>query len=155
MPRKNNSARRRNQGGFRNRRQKGQPRVPDPKIPRVKVEDLVLPDGQCNFPNPRKKKAFFATAEKAARALRQAQHQRARTGSRHVEKRFYKCPEGGCGGYHLTSRETFDESTWNAAKSPNPPGGKHARSDDRRPVSMDRSRPAMADSAPREEGASQ
>lgn len=78
-------------------------------LPRPSVEEMVLPDGQCTFMTPRKPKARFATEEKAAKALRQAQRLRAAQGSVHVEKRFYACPEGGCGGFHLTSREQFDE----------------------------------------------
>ncbi len=67
-----------------------------------------MPDGQCSFQG--KPKARFATKEKAAAALKQAQQQRARVGSTHVEKRYFACPEGGCGGFHLTSRESFDDS---------------------------------------------
>lgn len=81
-------------------------------LPRTKVEDLVLPDGQCSFQSPRFPKARFATEAKAAKALAQAQATRARRGSTHVEKRYYACPEGGCGGYHLTSRDEFDENLW-------------------------------------------
>lgn len=113
MGRKNNAARRRNVKGRMDRRERGESR---PKvalqIPRVELEDLVLPDGQCFFPRRQKPKARFATQEKAAKALKQAQQQRARNGSTHVEKRFYACPEGGCGGYHLSSREEFDEGAW-------------------------------------------
>jgi hypothetical protein len=94
------------------RRPKGERRAKMKEMPRVPVEDMVLPDGQCRFQSPRKAKARFATKEKAAKALVQAQHQRARTGSLHVEKRYYKCPDGGCGGYHLTSRDEFDEKIW-------------------------------------------
>lgn len=110
MGRKNNAVRRKNVKGRLDRRDRGLPPLkPMPQQPRVNVEDLVLPDGQCRFQTKRKPKARFATKEKAEKALVQAQHQRARVGSTHVEKRFYKCPEGGCGGYHLTSREAFDE----------------------------------------------
>lgn len=49
---------------------------------------------------------IFTEAD-ANKALAQAQADRARRGSQHVEKRAYACPPGGCGGYHLTSRETF------------------------------------------------
>ncbi len=94
------------------RRVKGEGRPPKiTTTPRVQVEDLVLPDGQCRFQGKRPK-ARFATQAKARKALEQAQRQRAKTGSGHVEKRFYPCPEGGCGGYHLTSRETYDEEAW-------------------------------------------
>lgn len=113
MGRKNNAVRRANGRGRLNRRKKGESRIPTPAPQsRMKVEDIVLPDGQCRFQTPRRPKARFATKEKAAKALAQAQAIRARTGSAHVEKRYYKCPEGGCGGYHLTSREQFDEKIW-------------------------------------------
>lgn len=77
--------------------------------PRSSIEQMVLPDGRCTFQTKRPK-ARFDTEEKARRALKQAQAMRTRMNSHHVEKRYYKCPEGGCGGWHLTSREEFDES---------------------------------------------
>lgn len=111
MARKNNNVRRSNTKGRLPRRQRGErPAKISVPTPRNPVEDMIIPDGQCTFMNPRKPKARFATPEKAAKALRQAQRLRARTGSKHVEKRYYRCPEGGCGGYHLTSREQFDDS---------------------------------------------
>jgi hypothetical protein len=109
MPRRNTAGARKN--SRRDRRQKGVGRTPKPVIPRVRLDDLVLPDGQCRF-QTRKPKARFDTKDKAEKALVQAQKQRERTGSTHVEKRVYKCPEGGCGGWHLTSREQFDEKAW-------------------------------------------
>lgn len=109
MGRKNNNVRRKNTKGRMDRREQGPTLRPVKQQPRVPIEDLVLPDGQCRFQTKRKPKARFATAEKAQKALIQAQQQRARIGSAHVEKRFYACPEGGCGGFHLTSREAFDE----------------------------------------------
>jgi hypothetical protein len=114
MGRKNDRVRRANDKGRLNRRRNDlEPkRVMHRELPRIRVEELVMPDGQCRFQSPRKPKARFATEEKAAKALVQAQHQRARVGSPHVEKRYYACPEGGCGGFHLTSRETFDEDLW-------------------------------------------
>ena len=111
MGRKNSAVGRKNRR--LDRRQKGQGRsLAQPTVSRIKVEDLVMPDGQCRFQTPRRPKARFATKAKADRALAQAQHVRARQGSTHVEKRVYKCPEGGCGGWHLTSREAFDEKVW-------------------------------------------
>lgn len=83
--------------------------------PRERLERLVMPDGQCTSFG-RRPKARFATEAKAAEALRQAQKKRANVASGHVEKRYYPCPEGGCGGYHLTSRETFDETTWQSRR---------------------------------------
>lgn len=69
-----------------------------------------MPDGRCDFMNPRKPKARFSSEDKAKKALEQARKRRAQMGSGHIEKRYYKCPEGGCGGWHLSSREAFDES---------------------------------------------
>lgn len=109
MGRKNSNVRRKNTKGRMDRREQGKVTRAVKQQPRVQIEDLVLPDGQCRFQTKRRPKARFATPEKAQKALTQAQQQRARIGSAHVEKRYYKCPEGGCGGYHLTSREAFDE----------------------------------------------
>lgn len=110
MGRKNQNVRRKNVKGRMDRRERGQaPLRPVKQQPRVQLEDLVLPDGMCRFQTKRRPKARFATVEKAEKALVQAQQQRARTGSAHIEKRYYRCPEGGCGGYHLTSREAYDE----------------------------------------------
>lgn len=96
-----------------NRREQGAPRRKKNKaIPPVEITQLVMPDGQCGFQNRRRPKARFGTKEKATAALKQAQQIRARSGSTHVEKRIYRCPEGGCGGYHLTSREEYDEGAW-------------------------------------------
>jgi hypothetical protein len=111
MGRKNGNVRRSNDKGRLARRQRGE--RPGPKgigaIPHgVELDKMVLPDGQCMFRTTRPK-ARFATEEKAAEALRQAQKLRAQRGSTHVEKRYYACPQGGCGGFHLTSREQFDE----------------------------------------------
>lgn len=70
------------------------------------TENLVVPDGQCSF-KTRRPKARFGTEEKAKQALAQAQRKREAIGSGNVERRYYACPEGGCGGYHLTSREEY------------------------------------------------
>lgn len=109
MGRSNQAARQRNKR--LNRRHKGESRLTTSTrtIPRVEAESLIIPDGSC-LRNARKPKAKFNTREKAAAALKQAQRMRTRQGSGHVEKRFYLCEpnEGGCGGYHLTSRETYD-----------------------------------------------
>lgn len=110
MPRRNDRVRSKNIKGRNPRRQRGEAPLPKPKTPttRIALEDIVMPDGQCHL-NKRKPKAMFATKEKAERALRQAQAKRAYTGSGHVEKRVYRCPPEGCGGWHLSSREQFDE----------------------------------------------
>jgi hypothetical protein len=73
--------------------------------PAQPVETLVVPHGKC-FYRSRKGKMIF-TQNEAEKALRQAQADRVRRGSAYVEKRVYECPEGGCGGWHLTSRETW------------------------------------------------
>lgn len=115
MPRKNSKVRSRNVK--RDRRQKGEARpqkvVQQPRIP---VEDMVVPHGKCYLQSRRHGKAIFLTEAEATKALNQAQAMRRRTGSGHAEKRFYQCPEGGCGGYHLTSREAYDNA-WNRSKS--------------------------------------
>lgn len=71
------------------------------------VETLVVPKGRCYF-RSRKGKLIFTAAE-ADKALRQAQNNRKRHSSAHVEQRSYACPEGGCGGWHLTSQEVYVE----------------------------------------------
>lgn len=101
MPRRNSKVRTRK---VKRDREKGVPRVKMHEQPRVKLEDIVLPDGRCG------RKARFATKDKADAALRQAQHERARRGSTHVEKRYYRCDR--CDGYHLTSREAYDANAW-------------------------------------------
>ena len=81
-------------------------RNPDLGVPRPPVERSIIPDGRCPGRRP---KARFATQEKAEAALRQAQQNRTRIGSPWVEKRVYPCPLPECGGWHLSSREAFDE----------------------------------------------
>ena len=66
-----------------------------------------MPKGKCYF-RSRYGKLIFTEAE-AGKALRQAQANRERHGSGHREERTYACPEGGCGGWHLTSRKTYEE----------------------------------------------
>lgn len=103
MPRRNKKVRsRRTRREYRGE----QVRTPDVNIPRVQPTQMVIPDGRCPG---RAGKPRFATEEKAEKALRQAQANRARVGSAWVEKRYYECPVTGCGGYHLSSREAFDE----------------------------------------------
>lgn len=104
MPRKNRNVGRPNSAS-RRLAEKGQ-RPFEPSITeqqrRRPVEAIVIPDGKC-MRNHRKPKARFATEEKARRALKQAQEDRRRIGSGHVERRFYYCDN--CDGYHLTSTE--------------------------------------------------
>jgi hypothetical protein len=73
------------------------------------VETLIVPKGRCFF-RSRKGKLIF-TADEAQKALKQAQNGRQRAGKAYAESRAYPCPEGGCGGFHLTSRETYVERT--------------------------------------------
>lgn len=115
MGRSNNAARARNARGRLNRRVKGESRH-DHKvraIPRIDAADLIIPDGTC-LRNPRRPKARFDSREKAAAALKQAQTMRKRAGSGHMEQRFYLCKteDGGCGGHHLTSRESYTPGQW-------------------------------------------
>lgn len=113
MGRSNRAARQRNAKGRLNRRVKGEARGDRQvrTIPRVAADELIIPDGHCTR-NPMRTKARFDTEDKAAAALRQAQQMRKRSGSGHMERRYYLCEEseGGCGGYHLTSRETYDNA---------------------------------------------
>ena len=115
MGRKNSKVRRANDRGRLSRRGRDESRQVRVPNSRIDIEKMVLPEGKCFFQS-RRGKAIFRTEEKAATALRQAQAQRRFSGSGHVEKRYYRCPEGGCGGYHLTSREAFDENAWKRGK---------------------------------------
>jgi hypothetical protein len=81
----------------------GRARVADPP-----VETLVVPKGKCYF-RSRSGKLIFATETEAQKALRQAQHKRRLQGTTHKEERYYPCPEGGCGGFHLTSRTQYQD----------------------------------------------
>lgn len=81
-------------------------RKPDQSVARIPVERSIIPDGRCTGRRP---KARFATKEKAEAALKQAKLNRERIGSPWVEKRVYKCPLPDCGGWHLSSRDAFDE----------------------------------------------
>lgn len=76
-------------------------------VPPPPVESLIVPKGRCFF-RSRKGKLIF-TRDEADRALRQAQQGRASRGSSYTESRAYECPEGGCGGWHLTSRQVYVE----------------------------------------------
>lgn len=71
------------------------------------VETLVVPNGRC-FRNSRKGKLRF-TKDVVEKALRQAQASRKARGTTYAENRYYEClvAEGGCGDFHLTSRETY------------------------------------------------
>ena len=87
------------------RRTEGKPRRPRART--VPLEQMVIPRGRCFF-RSRYGKLIFSEAE-VEKALKQAQRMRAARASGYVESRYYECPEGGCGGFHLTSRETYNE----------------------------------------------
>jgi hypothetical protein len=77
----------------------------------VPIDKMVLPKGRCFF-RSKKGKLIFSTKADAEKALVQAKANRKRqTANGHVECRFYECPEGGCGGFHLTSREQYEDRT--------------------------------------------
>lgn len=85
------------------------PRALRPMTPLpVSIEKMVLPTGRCYF-RSKGGKLIFKTEAEAAAALRQANAKRRVQSNGHVECRFYACPEGGCGGFHLTSRAEFQE----------------------------------------------
>lgn len=101
MGRKNQAVARKNRR--LDRRIPGQPRLSTPVSPRrPALEDLVIPQGKCH--QSRKGKYIFTETE-AQRALEQARLAR-REGQR-TEERYYACPTGGCGGFHLTSRAEY------------------------------------------------
>lgn len=71
------------------------------------VEQMIMPHGRCHL---RHGKLRFHQHEVSA-ALRQAQAlRRSRGQEAHMEKRFYECEKdkGGCGSWHLTSRESWE-----------------------------------------------
>lgn len=112
MPRKNRVAGRRPQA---RRRADGLPSAPRP-IP-IAISDTVTPQGRCFFKS-RKGKLIFATEAIAQKALAQARRKRlaAAGGSQStlttkIEKRVYPCPDGGCGGWHLSSWVEYQERT--------------------------------------------
>jgi len=80
----------------------------NPKL-RVPIEEIVVPKGRCYF-RSRYGKLRFTEAE-IEKALRQAQQSRAAKGEVGGEERYYPCPDGGCGDYHLTSRKTYTPRT--------------------------------------------
>lgn len=104
MSRRNHSKRR----PQAHRRTDGLPPVKrNPKL-RTPIEEMVVPVGKCYF-RSRYGKLRFTEAE-VDKALRQAQLNRMAKGdTRHIEERYYPCPEGGCGDFHLTSRTSYTE----------------------------------------------
>jgi hypothetical protein len=75
----------------------------------IPVEKVIIPHGRCHC---RHHKLMFhehevATALSQAQALRRSRGQEA-----HMEKRYYHCntEKGGCGAWHLTSRDTWTET---------------------------------------------
>jgi len=73
---------------------------------RLRVDELIIPDGRCED-HGWKPRPYFNTEAKAAKVLEQAQRQRAGIGSGHVEKRYYECPTHPGERWHLTSREEY------------------------------------------------
>jgi len=84
------------------------PRARRPDRARDPLDQLVLPVGRCFFKS-RKGKLTFATEADAEKALKQAAAKREHQLNGHVESRFYPCPPDGCGGFHLTSRDEYEE----------------------------------------------
>ncbi len=103
--------------GRRNNRAQGRGRPQAQRNPwaglpapiRRDVESMpVLPiSGRCPGPKHRLR---YATERIALEALVQVRRDRKRKGhpEASIEKRAYECEIGGCGGWHLTSRETFE-----------------------------------------------
>ena len=88
------------------RRAEGVPSVkPNRRLTRVPIEEMVVPVGRCYFRSRHGKLRF--TKDEIDKALKHAQRNRAAKGSTHVEERYYPCPEGGCGDFHLTSRTEY------------------------------------------------
>ena len=79
-----------------------------PKRTLPPIEEMVIPKGRCHFPH---RKLKFTQTE-AAEALAQAKQTREARGQQgHAEKRAYECEksDGGCGMWHLTSREKWEK----------------------------------------------
>lgn len=103
MSRKNHSRGRRPQA---RRRTDGLPTPKrSPNMQRVPIEEMVVPVGKCYFRSRYGKLRF--TKDEVAKALRQAKHNREVSGNTYSEERYYECPPGGCGAYHLTSRTAY------------------------------------------------
>lgn len=105
--------RRNHRGGKRQARRvpAGQPIPRGIRQPAVPIEKMTIPRGRC-WHRSRKGKLIFKDEGEAKRALKQAQEKRKHQANGHVEVRYYQCAkktEGGCGGWHLTSREEFHE----------------------------------------------
>jgi hypothetical protein len=108
MPRRNRPPRRRQRRRYAE--DQGMPRAARAasSAAPLPLDKMVLPKGRC-FYRSRSGKLIFVTEKDAQTALRHAQQKRKTQPNGHVESRYYECPEGGCGGFHLTSRETFEE----------------------------------------------
>jgi len=106
MPRKNKS--RRNPQAYRRGKDAPPPLKRNPML-KVPLEQMVIPKGRCYF-RSRKGKLRFTEAE-VGKALEQARRSREARGlpPDTAAKRYYPCPEGGCGDYHLTSRTEWIE----------------------------------------------
>lgn len=102
MARKNRNTRHRQAP----RRADGLPATkPGRRTPRVPIEQMVVPVGKCYF-RSRHGKLRFTEAE-IEKVLRQVRLDRESKGIAHAEQRYYPCPEGGCGDFHLTSRTEY------------------------------------------------
>jgi len=75
------------------------------KLARVPIEEMVVPVGKCYFRSRHGKLRF--TAGEVDKALAQAKRNREVNGNAYSEERYYECPPGGCGDFHLTSRTTY------------------------------------------------
>lgn len=81
------------------------PRKPQ-HLQRVPIEEMVVPQGRCFFRSRHGKLRF--TEGDVEKALKQARRNREAEGRTYTEARYYQCPPGGCGDYHLTSRTEYD-----------------------------------------------
>ena len=78
---------------------------PNRKLLRTPIEEMVVPVGKCYFRSRYGKLRF--TKGEVDKALKQAQRNREVSGSTYSEERYYECPPGGCGDFHLTSRTSY------------------------------------------------
>lgn len=71
------------------------------------LDSMIIPDGKCTL--HRRQKDRYDTKAKAKEAMAQINHQRKNFPDSRKIKRVYLCPAETCGGWHLTSREAYDE----------------------------------------------
>lgn len=82
-------------------------RAAPPRV-HLPLQNLVVPDGKCPL---RRGKDRYETREKAQAAMRRINQSLALASDSRKIKRVYQCPEETCLGWHLTSREEYDEET--------------------------------------------